>query len=88
MIVKMSSPIIYHVLGDASLLILIRSSQPPSIMSSTANSKTAESSNSVQPAKPEAQPHLGVLEEDDEFEEFPVAGSFIIFSSFPYRTLF
>ena len=22
----------------------------------------------------EAQPHLGVLEEDDEFEEFPVAG--------------
>jgi 26 proteasome complex subunit DSS1 len=45
-------------------------------MSSTANSKTAESAE--QPAKPEAQPHLGVLEEDDEFEEFPVAGSFIL----------
>ncbi|KIM39747.1 hypothetical protein M413DRAFT_446654 [Hebeloma cylindrosporum] len=43
-------------------------------MSSTANSKIAESSKSAeQPAKSETQPHLGVLEEDDEFEEFPVA---------------
>jgi len=51
-------------------------------MSSTANSKTSESSKSAeQPAKPEAQPHLGVLEEDDEFEEFAVAGSFILSSS-------
>ena len=49
-------------------------------MSSTADSKISESSKTAEPvAKPEAQPHLGVLEEDDEFEEFPVAGSFYPF---------
>jgi 26 proteasome complex subunit DSS1 len=58
-------------------------------MSSTANSKTSESSKSAeQPAKAEAQPHLGVLEEDDEFEEFPVAGSFILSSSDTILILF
>jgi hypothetical protein len=47
----------------------------PSIMaSSTSNPNSAESSKvAEQPTKQEAQPHLGVLEEDDEFEEFPVA---------------
>jgi hypothetical protein len=47
--------------------------------SSTSNPKTAESSKVTEPAKQDAQPHLGVLEEDDEFEEFPVAGSFYHF---------
>lgn len=34
------------------------------------NSKTAE-----KPKTEDAQPHLGVLEEDDEFEEFAVQGA-------------
>jgi hypothetical protein len=41
-------------------------------------SSSASNSKSVEPPKNEqtkdTQPSLGVLEEDDEFEEFPVAG--------------
>ncbi|KAJ3510087.1 hypothetical protein NLJ89_g4873 [Agrocybe chaxingu] len=40
---------------------------------STSNSKPAESSKLTEESKAETQPHLGVLEEDDEFEEFSVA---------------
>ncbi|KAG6873956.1 hypothetical protein C0995_008995 [Termitomyces sp. Mi166 len=43
-------------------------------MSATAStSKTAESTAKVDEQKSEVQHHLGVLEEDDEFEEFEVA---------------
>ena len=46
-------------------------------MSSSSNSKPTEQSSKVtEETKQESQPHLGVLEEDDEFEEFPVAGRF------------
>ncbi|KAG6817349.1 hypothetical protein H0H87_009948 [Tephrocybe sp. NHM501043] len=41
--------------------------------SSASTSKTAETSSKPSEKKPEATQHLGVLEEDDEFEEFPVA---------------
>ena len=45
-------------------------------MSATAStSKPAESTNKVVEQKQDTHPHLGVLEEDDEFEEFPVAGA-------------
>jgi hypothetical protein len=36
----------------------------------SSNSKAADSSESEKPT----QPPLGLLEEDDEFEEFPAAG--------------
>ncbi|KAF8905044.1 DSS1/SEM1 family-domain-containing protein [Gymnopilus junonius] len=39
---------------------------------SASNSKPSEQSKSTEPGQ-ETQVHLGVLEEDDEFEEFPVA---------------
>lgn len=43
-------------------------------MSSTA-AKPDDPTNSTEPPKEEeSAPHLGVLEEDDEFEEFPVQG--------------
>ncbi|KAI0346096.1 hypothetical protein BDW22DRAFT_1481218 [Trametopsis cervina] len=43
-------------------------------MSSAASSSKVESPAKVgEPAKEEEQPTLGVLEEDDEFEEFEVA---------------
>jgi len=41
---------------------------------SSSTSKPAESSNAPEQPKAENPPHLSVLEEDDEFEEFPVAG--------------
>lgn len=45
-------------------------------MSSAASSSKVESPAKVgEPAKEEEQPTLGVLEEDDEFEEFEVAGT-------------
>lgn len=46
-------------------------------MSSASTSKQPETSTkAAEPEKAqETQPHLGVLEEDDEFEEFAVAGS-------------
>lgn len=40
--------------------------------SSTSHPKTAEPSKNEQAT--DKQANLGVLEEDDEFEEFPVAG--------------
>jgi len=45
-------------------------------MSSTAaTSKSEDLAKSTDPSKEEDNvPHLGVLEEDDEFEEFPVQG--------------
>jgi 26 proteasome complex subunit DSS1 len=44
--------------------------------SSASTSKPSESKTKVteQPQKEESHPHLGVLEEDDEFDEFTVAG--------------
>ena len=41
--------------------------------SSASTSKTAEKVLE-KPKEEDSQPHLGVLEEDDEFEEFEVAG--------------
>ncbi|KAI0059262.1 hypothetical protein BV25DRAFT_1890235 [Artomyces pyxidatus] len=41
-------------------------------MSASAASKPAHSTKTSDSKEEEAQPHLGVLEEDDEFEEFPV----------------
>ena len=41
---------------------------------SSSTSKPAETSNASDQPKAENPPHLSVLEEDDEFEEFPVAG--------------
>jgi 26 proteasome complex subunit DSS1 len=38
-------------------------------------SKDATTSTKVTEQKKDANPALGVLEEDDEFEEFPVAGT-------------
>jgi hypothetical protein len=45
---------------------------------SASASKPAEAAPKPSEAKEEeeAKPHLGVLEEDDEFEEFPIAGAF------------
>lgn len=43
-------------------------------MSSASNSKVTETPKPAEQPQQEAQPHVGVLEEDDEFEEFPVAG--------------
>ena len=37
-----------------------------------------ESSSTSQPTKEDAIPGLGVLEEDDEFEEFPVQGKYAL----------
>jgi hypothetical protein len=39
-------------------------------------SKQAESSSVNAPTKEETQPGLGILEDDDEFEEFVAQGSF------------
>jgi hypothetical protein len=41
---------------------------------SASTSKAAESSNLAEQKTQENLPNLGVLEEDDEFEEFAVAG--------------
>jgi hypothetical protein len=41
---------------------------------STSNVKAGESSKLAEQKKQENLPNLGVLEEDDEFEEFAVAG--------------
>lgn len=45
-------------------------------MSSTPNASKPEENASKVPEKPKPEdaPHLGVLEEDDEFEEFECAG--------------
>jgi hypothetical protein len=44
--------------------------------SSASTSKSVDTAKKAVEDKPKqtANPHLGVLEEDDEFEEFPVAG--------------
>jgi 26 proteasome complex subunit DSS1 len=42
-------------------------------MSAASASKAGESSNPAEPKTQENLPNLGVLEEDDEFEEFAVA---------------
>ncbi|KAF9475403.1 hypothetical protein BDN70DRAFT_924025 [Pholiota conissans] len=41
--------------------------------SAASNSKAAESSKVPEQPQQEPQPHVGVLEEDDEFEEFAAA---------------
>jgi hypothetical protein len=43
--------------------------------SSTSNSKAAETSKADESAAQEVVPTVGVLEEDDEFEEFATAGA-------------
>jgi hypothetical protein len=53
-------------------------------MSSTASTSNPKETTSAaeEPAKEEnAPPTLGVLEEDDEFEEFPVQGALCPFSA-------
>lgn len=49
-------------------------------MSSAAASTSKPAAEAANPEtkKEDAQPHLGVLEEDDEFEEFAVQGAWII----------
>ena len=42
---------------------------------SASNSKAAEQPKPTEQTPQDPQAHLGVLEEDDEFEEFPVAGA-------------
>ena len=44
---------------------------------SATTSKAAESSKPAEQKPQENLPNLGVLEEDDEFEEFPVAGQLL-----------
>jgi 26 proteasome complex subunit DSS1 len=44
-------------------------------MSSSASSSKPVDKASEKPKEDDSQPHLGVLEEDDEFEEFGVAGN-------------
>ena len=46
--------------------------------SSASSSKPADKAPEKPKDEEESQPHLGVLEEDDEFEEFPVAGSLVV----------
>ncbi len=41
---------------------------------STSKAKTQEKGSKPEEKKQETRPHLGVLEEDDEFEEFAAAG--------------
>lgn len=41
---------------------------------SASTSKAGESSKPAEPKNQDTLPSLGVLEEDDEFEEFAVAG--------------
>lgn len=53
--------------------VLHRSRHLTSMSSSASTSKTAEKVLE-KPKEEDSQPHLGVLEEDDEFEEFEVAG--------------
>jgi len=56
---------------------------------SASTSKPAEVKKTEQAKEDEeAQPHLGVLEEDDEFEEFAVAGSWQLDSPFFSSRLF
>ena len=43
-------------------------------MSASASSTKPTESNKAVEQKQTTNPHLGALEEDDEFEEFPVAG--------------
>ncbi|KAG1750735.1 hypothetical protein EDB19DRAFT_1904140 [Suillus lakei] len=43
-------------------------------MSSSASSSKPADKQPEKPKEDDSQPHLGVLEEDDEFEEFEVAG--------------
>ena len=54
--------------------VLHRSRHLTSMSSSASTSKTAEKVLE-KPKEEDSQPHLGVLEEDDEFEEFEVAGN-------------
>jgi len=43
-------------------------------MSSSSSSQKPEEAKAVEQQKQDSLPQLGGLEEDDEFEEFPVAG--------------
>ena len=45
-----------------------------STTTAASTSKPAEATNTTK--EPKSTPHLGVLEEDDEFEEFEAAGTF------------
>lgn len=46
-----------------------------STMSSSSKPADKTSKTAEKPKTEDAQPHLGVLEEDDEFEEFAVQGA-------------
>ena len=46
-------------------------------MSSTATKPEDPAKSTEPPKKDETVPHLGVLEEDDEFEEFAVQGELL-----------
>ncbi|KAG1747154.1 uncharacterized protein EDB91DRAFT_1245599 [Suillus paluster] len=50
-------------------------------MSSSASSSKPVDKVPEKPKEEDSQPHLGVLEEDDEFEEFQVAGDHPVSSS-------
>jgi hypothetical protein len=63
-----------HVIQRVTFLSSPASPPPTSIKMSTSTSKAGESSKPVEQKNQETLPNLGVLEEDDEFEEFAVAG--------------
>lgn len=48
-------------------------------MSASASAEKTAEKKIAEEDKPQEEHHLGVLEEDDEFEEFPVAGGRTIF---------
>ncbi|KAJ7510463.1 hypothetical protein B0H11DRAFT_2216255 [Mycena galericulata] len=59
-------------------------------MSSSASASSSKQAETKVAEKPKEahQAQLGVLEEDDEFEEFPVAGSFISLLCDPHSRTF
>lgn len=50
------------------------SSKPPADSKATATATAAASGQQKEEKEKDSQPYLGVLEEDDEFEEFETAG--------------
>ncbi len=45
---------------------------------SSASTASTASTQQQQPQEPKSNPELGLLEEDDEFEEFPAEGTYVI----------
>jgi hypothetical protein len=71
-------PCFFQVLLPNWCGVVKRVIQRPTMSSTASTSKPAETTPkpAEEPKKDESQLHLGVLEEDDEFEEFPVAGAY------------